>query len=105
MNHSSSTRDLDELDLVDFPRSAAWCDVCWGRCGKCVHAFFRSRVIDVPEIDQRAGDIEAGFFARFAACRLFQTLIWIRRAFRDPPRRAPVVVPRWVNEKHLDRSL
>src|SRR5258706_10552020 len=97
----SRTRDLDELDLVDFPRRALRRHPHRGLAGVTVHALLRARVIDEAEVVQLALHIESGFFERLAACGCFECLVGIRCAFRDAPRRAPVVIPRRMYEQHL----
>src|SRR5688500_9233034 len=105
MNDATCTCDLDELDLVDFPRRATWRRSFRSRCSVCVDALLRTRVVDVPEIDESPCDIEPCLFKCLTSRRLLELLVGIRCAFRDAPRCAAVVVARRMHEEHLDRPL
>ena len=98
-------RDFDELDLVDFPRRTTRRRAIGGFTGVAVHALFRPRVIDEAEIEQLGSDIDPGFFERLAARGGFEILVGVRRAFRDAPRRAAVVVARGMHEQNLERTV
>ena len=72
MNDAARAGDLDELDLVDFPRRALGQRAFGRPRGVAVHALLRARVVDVAEIDQRSGDVEPGLFERLAARGRFE---------------------------------
>src|SRR5262245_20604915 len=97
--------DLDELGLVDLPRSTPRGDSVGSLRGERVDALARPRVVDVPKVVERPIDRQPGLLQRLAACGLLEALVRIRRAFRDAPRRAPVVVAGRMYEQHLDRAL
>jgi hypothetical protein len=61
-----------------------------------VDSLLGSRVIDVTEIDERAGDEQSGLLERLAARGLLQRLVRVRRSLGDAPRRAAVVIARRV---------
>src|SRR3954464_10896706 len=92
VDHPSRAGDLDELDLVDFPRRAACDRTLRSLAREPMHALLRARVVDVTEIVERADVVDAGLFPGLSARSRFERLAWVGRAFRDPPRRAPVVV-------------
>src|SRR5213078_3112426 len=71
----AGARDLDELGLVHLPGRAAGQGALGCRCGERVHALLRARVVDVAEVDQRTGDMQAGLLERLAPGRLLEHLI------------------------------
>src|SRR6266496_2364947 len=105
VNDPARPGDLDELRFVDFPRRTPGSGPLRRFARERVHAFFRTRVIDESEIDERLDDLETGLFERLAAGRCFERLVWIGRTFGDSPRRAPVVIACGMDEQNFDRAL
>lgn len=105
VNDPTRPGDLDELRFIDFPGRTSGCSALRRLPRIRVHALLAARVVDVSEIDERTIDVEARFLERFPTRGRLECLTRIRRTFRDAPRRAPVVIPRRMNEENLDRSV